>query len=85
MTLQYVRLLKLERPDPHELNIFDKNDRRVLHVRFLNETTFIIEGVFYGPKKKVQVTQDEVIAEGLRISGACAYVSGTVKTVYFGF
>lgn len=76
---------KLDRPDRHELNIFDKNNRRVLHVRFLNETTFMVEGVFYGPKKKVEVTQDEVIVGDSHFSGICGYVSGAGKTVYFSF
>jgi len=73
---------RIGRPDRHELNIFDKDNRRILHVRFLNETAFIIEGSFYGPKRNIKITQDELICEGMHFSGICTYVEGAKSSFY---
>ena len=76
---------RLDRPDRHELNIYDKEDRHVLHVRYVNETAFMIQGIFYGPKTKVEVTPDGVAVGTIQFSGGCTSVGGGGRLVHFGF
>jgi len=76
---------RLDRPDRHELNIYDKNDQRVLRVRYLNETTFVVEGVFHGPETKVVATLDELMVGYLYVSGNCKQYDCDGRTVFYEF
>lgn len=52
---------ELLRPNRHEMTILDKYAQKVLFVRYINEKTFYIEGVFQVPgKPAVIVTNDKI-------------------------
>ena len=61
------------RPDRHEISIFDKNDQRVLFVRYINEKAFYFEGVFHAPgRPPLIVTRDEMHLGGMKLSNYCS-------------
>ena len=37
-------------PDAHNITIVDRQDRRVLSVRYVNESAIVVSGIFYGKK-----------------------------------
>jgi hypothetical protein len=41
--------LRSERPDPHEIKVFDDQDNQVLHLEFLNSKTIYVTGLFRRP------------------------------------
>ncbi len=64
---------KLLRPDRHEITVYDKDETRVLFVRFLNEKSYYVEGVFQVPgQQPLIVTRNKLSKGGMTFQGGCA-------------
>jgi hypothetical protein len=64
--------------DRHELRVVDKNNREVLAVRFLNESTFVIRGIFHVPGRQTVIADTDSIRidNVFGMSGGCVRVEG---------
>lgn len=58
-------------PDPHQVELINNNNKTILKVRFINENTIKVEGVFYYPGHKPIIISDAGINYGKqRMSGS---------------
>ncbi len=62
------------RPDDHTIDIVDQYNRHVLHVRFANVHTIIVEGVFrFSDGRKLTITDDKMVDQFHNtMSGMCS-------------
>ena len=68
--------LHIERPDRHELRIFDKVGGLILKVRYVNEWAIAFQGTFYDHNKhRVIATEEGMFLDVERIKGG--YIAGS--------
>jgi hypothetical protein len=74
---------RLERPDRHEIRIIDGKHRQVLRVRYINESTFWVEGIFFLPGNGIlTATGDELGLGGNSFRGGCDRAIGVGGVIY---
>lgn len=57
-------IFKIERPDDHEIQVFDQYNRMNLKVRFINKKSFLVEGIFIYPGNVlIIVMRNKIIAK----------------------
>jgi len=63
------------RPDPHEIRFIDKDNLVRFRIRYLNDVTFDVEGIFQVPdeKSKIIIGNDKLSVDGAILSGGCFY------------
>lgn len=60
---------RLERPDDHNLIVYDQEAQEVLNVKFINPSTIKLLGIFYFPNRSPIIIREDVqIFGGLRMS-----------------
>ncbi len=65
------------RPDEHTLDVVDQRNRRVLHVRFLNETTVYVEGLFFNSRgMKLKIDKNNLVISGPHQTGGISSTGG---------
>lgn len=69
-----------QRPDDHTINVVDNYNRNVLHVRFANPHTVIVEGIFhFSDGRNISVTKDRVVDQfENEQSGDCSTNAGAL-------
>jgi hypothetical protein len=62
-----------KRPDPHELQIYDKSGVLVLKARYINERAVVVQGIFHMQGFPAFVVTETQICQGRGVSEGVAY------------
>jgi hypothetical protein len=69
---------RVNKPNPHQLIVFDDHDEEVINLQFLNPHAIMVTGLFRRPNEPmVRILQNEINVAGLHISGSC-FLGGAV-------